>query len=154
MSIRFRTSEELPLRTGRGSVLRLLAAISLVFVLASGCRDQGRIVWSREAPSPDGLWVAKAATKQWGGPGTAYVATVVELKWARGSQAPVQVLSLADETAYPIGSTAVEMQWVDSKHLNVLYGRHATIGFQAVKCGDVSISVEEQPIPGDDASRK
>jgi hypothetical protein len=155
MGMQLRTSENLPAaRTGRVSVVHLLRAVILVFVLASGCRDEGATVWLREVRSPDGLWLAKAATKQWGGPGTAYVATVVELKWVRGTQPPVQVLSFADETAYPIGVTAVEMQWVTPKHLNVLYGRHATIGFQAVKCADISISVQEQPIASNDTSPK
>jgi hypothetical protein len=155
MGIQFRTSEKLHAgRAGRASVVHLLPAVVLVFFMASGCRDEGATVWSKEVPSPDGLWLAKAATKQWGGPGTAYVATAVELKWVRGSPPPVQVLSFADETAYPIGVTAVEMQWITPKHLNVLYGRHATIGFQAVKYADISISVQQQAIPGDDNSRK
>jgi hypothetical protein len=154
-SIQLRTSKNLPAgRTSGASVVRLLPAVILLFVLASGCRDEGATVWSSEVPSPDGLWLAKAATKQWGGPGTAYVATAVELKWVRGSQPPVQVLSFADQTAYPIGVTAVEMQWVTPKHLNVVYGRHATIGFQAVKCADISISVQQQSIANDDTSRR
>ena len=155
MDIEFGTSEDLHTRRARcGSVVHLLPAVILVLVLAWGCRDEGATVWSGEVRSPDGLWLAKAATKQWGGPGTAYVATTVELKWVRGSQPPVQVLSFADETAYPIGVTAVEMQWITPKHLHVLYGRHATIGFQAVKCADISISVQERPIAGNEPSRK
>jgi hypothetical protein len=155
MRIHFRRSENPPARQGGCTCLvHLLPAVILVFVLASGCRDEGATVWSKEIRSPDGLWLAKAATKQWGGPGTAYVATTVGLKWVRGSQPAVQVLSFADETAYPIGVTAVEMQWITPKHLNVVYGRHATIGFQAVKCADISISIRQQPVAGDDGSRK
>jgi hypothetical protein len=77
-------------------------AIALVIigvcVLGSGCRDTAT-TWSGEASSPDGHWLATARSQQWGGPGTAYDATTVYLKWNKGSQPPTQVLVFSHQYA-------------------------------------------------------
>lgn len=112
-------------------------------VLACGCRDEGTTVWSNGVRSPDGQWLATAATKQWSGPGNAYVATSVYLKGVDDSQVPAQVLGFSNDSAYPAGITNVKMEWVTPKHLNVTFGGHATLDFQAIKCDGIDISVRD-----------
>jgi hypothetical protein len=85
--------------------------------------------------------LASASTEQFGGPGTAYVATTVYLK--QNSQPPVEILEFANDSAYPPGITNVEMNWVNASHLEVTYKGHATLNFQAVKCGGIHISVRD-----------
>jgi hypothetical protein len=110
-------------------------------MLMFGCRDEGTTIWSKEMRSPDGRWLATAATRQWSGPGNAYVATTVYLKQKDSQQPPVEVLGFSNDSAYPSGVTNVTMDWVTPKHLNVTYGSHATLDFQAVKCSGIDISV-------------
>jgi hypothetical protein len=112
-------------------------------VLVSGCRDEGTTIWSKEVRSPDGSWLATAATKQWSGPGNAYVATSVYLKEKGSAQPPVEVLGFSNDSAYPSGVTNVTMDWVTPTHLNVTYGSHATLDFQAIKCSGIDISVRD-----------
>ena len=108
----------------------------------SGCRDQGKIIWSNELPSPDGHWLASAVTRQWSGPGNAFVATTVYLKWTSGSQSPIEILGFENASAYPSGITNVKMEWITPSHLGVTYGPNATLNFQAIKCDGVGISVQ------------
>jgi hypothetical protein len=127
------------------SVARMVIALLIVgsLVLVSGCRDKGTTIWSKEVRSPDGQWLAAAATKQWSGAGTAYVATSVYLKWMGGSQPPIEILGFSNDSAYPSGITNVKMEWVTPKHLEVTYGSHAKLDFQAVKCNGIDISVRD-----------
>jgi hypothetical protein len=112
----------------------LVAACSLVL---SGCDDSATI-WSAEKASPDGVWVADASTKQYGGPGTAGIVTTVSLKRTKGSQAPINILVFQQ----PSKLIDLTLNWTDSTHLEVSY-HNAEIDFQAVKCGGVSISVKD-----------
>ena len=82
-----------------------------------------------------------ARTEQFGGLGTAGVFTAVYLK--QSGQSPVMILSLSNESAYPLGITAVNMTWITPSHLSITYKGHATINFQAVKCAGVEITVEK-----------
>jgi hypothetical protein len=119
----------------------IFSSVLAVCALASGCSDSA-IVWSGESQSPDKHFVAKARTEQYSGPGTAGVFTTVYLK--QGAQSPVMILSLSNESAYPAGITAVNMNWITPSHLSVTYKGHATIDFQAIKCAGVEISVDEK----------
>jgi len=115
--------------------------ILAVCAFVSGCNDSA-IIWSGESPSPDKHFVASARTEQYGGLGTAGVYTTVYLKQI--GQSPVEILTLSNKSAYPLGITAVNMTWVTPSHLSITYKGHATIDFQAVKCAGVEISVEEK----------
>jgi hypothetical protein len=103
--------------------------------------------WSAEARSPDGYWLAAARSEQWSGPGNAYVATTVELKWLRGSQDPTEILSFTHQFA----TMNVKMDWITPKHLHVTYGEserrgdHVSLDFQVVKISGIDISVEYLP---------
>ena len=117
--------------------------IFAICALAFGCKDDGTTIWSADTPSPDRNWVASAGTKQWSGPGTAYVGTSVYLKRRDDSMPPVEILEFANDSAYPTGITNVEMTWLTPSHLEVAYRGHATLNFQAVKCAGIDISVRD-----------
>jgi hypothetical protein len=114
----------------------------LICVLVSGCRDVATI-WSAQSRSPDGQWLAKAQTDQYGGPGTAGVQTNVSLERTSDSDHPADILSFSNETAYPLGITNVEMRWLTPSHLEVGYKGHASLDFQVVKFGGIEISVRD-----------
>ncbi len=123
-------------------------AISLIIIgvcaLGLGCQDVAT-TWSAEAQSPDGQWLATARSQQWGGPGTAYDATTVYLKWIKGSQPPTEVLGFSHQYA----TMTLMMEWVTPTHLNVTYGPsarpgdHVSLDFQVVKCAGIDISVRD-----------
>jgi hypothetical protein len=117
-------------------------AVILVCVLAAGCRDVATI-WSAQSRSPDGQWLAKAQTDQYGGPGTAGVYTNVSLERTSDPRHPADILTLSNETAYPLGITNVEMKWLTPSHLEVGYRGHADLDFQVVKYGGLEISVRD-----------
>jgi hypothetical protein len=114
-----------------------------VCILLCGCDPA--TTWSAEARSPDGLWIASARSQQWSGPGNAYDATTVYLKWIKGSRPPTEVLEFSHQYA----TMNLEMEWVTPTHLNVTYGPSARPGdqvsldFQVVKIGGIDISVRQ-----------
>jgi hypothetical protein len=109
-------------------------------VLACGCQDSA-IIWSAQSRSPDGRWLVSASTEQFSGPGTAYVGTTVYLK--QDSHPQVEILELSNESAYPAGVTSIGMNWLTPSHLELTYQGHASLNFQAVKCGGIDISVRD-----------
>jgi hypothetical protein len=126
----------------RSSVISKAVSLLVIGIcfLASGCKDSA-IIWSAESRSPDGYLVASANTEQFGGPGTAYVGTSVFLKQVNSLQPPTGILVLSNDTAYPLGITNVEMNWLTTSHLELTYKGGAKIDFQAVKCFGIDISV-------------
>jgi hypothetical protein len=124
-------------------------AISFVIVgiclLGIGCQDVATI-WSAEARSPDGNWLASAHTEQHGGPGTAGVETIVYLSRTNVSKPPEAVLSFFHDPslASQSGKTIdLSMKWPAPTHLEVTYDGHATLGLQVVKYYGVDISVRD-----------
>ncbi|MGC2657720.1 MAG: hypothetical protein WA324_07060 [Bryobacteraceae bacterium] len=113
-------------------------------VALSSCRDDGTIVWSEAVHSPDGRWLVSADTRQWSGPGTAYVGTSVYLKSIGSSRPAVELLEFSDPSAYPMGVTRVKMTWLTPTHLDVTYGSQSTLDFQVVKCQGIEITVQAQ----------
>ena len=100
-------------------------------------------IWSAEAKSPSGDWIAQASTLQSSGFGTADVETGVYLKWAAGSHPPTLILGFSNGAAYPRGITSVKMRWVSNSHLDVTYNAGATLNFQAIKAGGIEITTGE-----------
>src|SRR5262245_32894720 len=94
----------------------VLLALSVVILLTVGC-DYGGVTWSAEASSPDGLCVAKAVSRQWGGPGTAAAATTVTIE-RTGSSQPRDVLGISQQSA----TISLQMKWLTPTHLDVAYG--------------------------------
>jgi hypothetical protein len=127
--------------------MRTRTAVSLVLTALYGflCGCAGpKKTWSAETPSPDGSWLALAQSQQWSGPGNAYDATTVYLKQASGPR--IEVLEFSNQA--PVMN--LKMQWVSPRHLQVTYGEnavqdHVDVDFQAVKCGDVEISLQHAP---------
>jgi hypothetical protein len=134
----------------KGSASLIRAAICLILIglslAGAGCRDVAT-TWTAETRSPDGLWLATARSQQWGGPGTAYDATTVYLKWVRGSQPPTQILGFSHQ----YGTMTLKMDWVTPTHLDVAYGPsgrpgdQVNVDFQAVRCGNITISLRKLP---------
>jgi hypothetical protein len=125
--------------------------IAAICVLAPGCNngetkvDNGETTWSTEARSPDGLWLATAASRSVGGGPTASDFTTVDLKFLRGSHPATQVLGFSQQ--YP--TMNLKMEWVTPNHLNVTYGPSKRMGdrvsldFQVVKMSGIEISVRD-----------
>jgi hypothetical protein len=128
----------------------LLLTIFGVCVLTFGCGIACAVIWSAESRSPNGHYLASASTEQCSGPGNAFVGTTVYLK--QDSQAPVQILGLTNESAYPSGTTTVGMNWLTTSHLELTYKGHATIDVQVVKCAGIDISVRDLSSPVTDPS--
>jgi hypothetical protein len=111
-----------------------------VCVLAFGCRDSA-IIWSAESRSPDGRWLVSASTEQFGGPGTAYVGTTVYLQ--QDSNPRVEILGLANDSAYPAGVTSVGMTWITPSHLELTYEGHSSLNFQLANYKGIDISLRD-----------
>lgn len=120
--------------------IRLLIIAGSLLML--GCQDVGT-TWSAEVPSPDGQFVASARTQQWGGPGTAYDATTVDLRRVGSSPAPMEIL----EFSHQYSRMNLEMNWLTPTHLEVAYGPstkpgdQVSLDFQVVKIAGIDVSV-------------
>jgi hypothetical protein len=137
-----------------GMSLTRLASVSAVMSLCmalAGCGSDSASVWSGAAKSPSGRWVSTATTIQNSGPGTAFVGTDVYLKWSASSAPPTLILGLSNESAYPIGITAIKMTWLAENHLDLGYCE-GTIGFQAIKAGG-SVDISAHPLSEADCHR-
>jgi hypothetical protein len=134
-------------RTGSSSPAIRKAMLFLtisVCAVVSGCRDVAT-VWSAEARSPDGLWLASARTEQHGGPGNAGVETIVDLKRINDSNPPQHILGFFHDPNNQSPTINLTMKWVTPSHLEVTYNGRADLDFQAVKFGGVDISVRKIP---------
>jgi hypothetical protein len=121
-----------------------LIIISVCFLETSGCWRAGvQTIWSAEARSPDGSWLATARTEQYGGFGTGRVETDVYLKWIKGSQAPKLILMFFHDPNDPPRLISLSMKWITPSQLDVEYNGRAKVDFQVVKYGDVYISLHD-----------
>jgi hypothetical protein len=130
-------------RTCTRTPIRLAMALLILgpCVVAFGCKGSAETTWSAEAQSPDGKMIARAQTIVNSGFGTGGYASIVSLNWTKGSQNPVNILIFTDAPAEPENTSVVEMKWLTPTHLELTYKGHRTIGFQAVKCDGIDISV-------------
>lgn len=128
---------------GRSAKRSALASVGMCLSLVLvGCADDSASVWSGEARSPSGRWISTASTIQTGGPGTASVGTTVYLRWTANSD-PTLILGLENDSAYPIGITAIKMTWLTENQLDFAYCE-GKVGFQAIKAGgNVDITVRK-----------
>lgn|SRR6185312_3013889 len=127
---------------------RLLSSIVLsvaicISVVLWGCGGNSVTLWSTESKSPRGDWIAQASTLQSSGLGTAAVGTGVYLKRTGSSNPPIQVLGFSNDSAYPVGSTAVNLTWVTDSHLDVTYNKDAKLNFKITKLGNVEITAHQ-----------
>ena len=127
--------------------MRLLStAMVASCVLFFGCRQDVQTIWSSEARSPDGHWLATAKTTQHFGPGTAGIETTVQLKFV--SNPPTEILVFSHDGNDTSRTINLAMKWVTPTHLDLTYNGRASLDFQVVKCGGVEISVRVVPDPG------
>ncbi len=130
---------------GRWRAFRL--AIHFIIVgacaLASGCGPA--TIWSAEARSPDGLWLASARTLENSGFGTGAFITEVYLKRTNVSKPQQAILSFWHDPSLPSPQSGATinliMNWATPTHLEVIYDGHADLGFQVVKYAGIDISV-------------
>jgi hypothetical protein len=125
-------------RSAKFSGKAILFLIIGACVLVPGCNPE--TVWSAEAVSPDGYWVASARTDRYSGPGNAGLYTTVYLRRARGPKGPTEILLLDQQETGPI---TLKMNWLTPSHLEVAYTEHQNLDFQAVKCAGIDISVRD-----------
>ena len=117
-----------------------MVAACVVALCGLACED-ATVTPLATARSADGYWVASAYYKQWGGPGTASAATIVELK--QGTQPPQEVLEFSHDNST---SMSLRMSWPDRRRLEVWYGPadgdSVSVDFQAVRMADVEIDLK------------
>jgi hypothetical protein len=119
----------------------LLIVIASCF-LQIGCRAV-QTIWSAEAPSPDGYWLATAKTEQHAGYGTAGIVTKIYLKRTNGSYPPIEILEFFHDPRDSSTTINLSMNWTGPSHLNVKYNGRASIDLQTVKFAGVDISVQD-----------
>lgn len=126
--------------------IRVVVAALIIGVCAgvAGC-NATETTWTAQSRSPDGGTLASARTVARSGFGTAFIFTSVTLSTfpKPASETPTEVVRFSDEYETP-EKTRVAMRWLTSKHLEVTYGGPMTLTFQAVKSGDIAISVRDQ----------
>ena len=132
----------------RLSILKLILILALSSSIVS-CEKNPITVWSLEARSPDGRWLATIQRDQYSGPGNALLLSRVYLKHTAGPQEAVEVLEFEENQ----GPAQLKMNWLSSAHLEVTYTEPVTLDFQAVRCcGGVDISVRNLSRPVSEAS--
>jgi hypothetical protein len=141
----FTSSGHKPIRTA------VLSAAVLLCVAASACKDTST-VWSTEARSPDGRWVATAHTDQNSGPGTASIESTVSIRPVTGRRGEIEILELWQDT------TAIDLKlnWLTPSHLEITYRKPETVDFQAITCcGGIEISTRDlSATPSDTSARR
>jgi len=145
-------------RRGRNVKPGMPRSISLIVigicVLDVGCQKGHETIWTAEARSPDGQWLATAETVQNGGFGSGAIQTSVYLKRVNVSRAPTQVLGFScpgpaprpyvlDNNANAGGTIGLTMKWLTPTHVEVTYDGRGNLDFQVVKYGGVAISVRD-----------
>jgi hypothetical protein len=112
------------------------------------------IVWNAEFPAPDQSYIAIAETIQNGGFGSAAISTSVYLAQADHSNIKTEILGFdcdgpiphaytLDNIANAGGSVSLKLKWTDPTHLHVTYQGGPRVYFQAVKFGQVVITLED-----------
>jgi hypothetical protein len=123
-------------------VAKSLLSGSLIATLltVSACSDDQAIIWQAHVKSPDGHYLANAATTQQSGPGNAALYTVVKLSQREGDEG-FDILTFSHHSTQELGGGAVTMSWVDNKTLHVTYVPSSTVDFQAVRGAGVTIEL-------------
>lgn len=99
-------------------------------------------VSSAESRSPDVKMIATAHTFANSGFGGSPPTTFVYLNWAKASQPPTLILGLTGGSDAAVDAN-VEMKWIDSTHLELKYSENQSVDFQAIKWGNVDISLRD-----------
>ncbi|HEV2645725.1 MAG TPA: hypothetical protein VGU46_05100 [Acidobacteriaceae bacterium] len=109
-------------------------------------------VWKESIHSPDGAWIAEARTDQWGGFGSAYVATTVSLTrvdrtynkgkafdiliYPGGGQIP-KTYVLSDDNA----DQDLNLNWLSPTHLEITHASPMEApNLEVIRFGNVDVS--------------
>ena len=122
-----------------------VCVVAMLVPIFSGCSSDQVTVWSTQAPSPDGQWIAIGRTDQYSGPGNAASITGVYLRPAGSSHPADPILHFDDN--FPPGKGGIELTlvWLSPTHLQVTFSRHPNLNFQVVKYAGIDISVRDLP---------
>jgi len=110
--------------------------------ITAGCSG-AKTIWSVEAKSPDGQWIASGRTDQYSGPGNAAVMTGVYLQRTQGSKRAEPVLSFSDDQSPASARIIPSIEWLTPTHLQVSFSRHPELDLQVVKYAGIEISVRD-----------
>jgi hypothetical protein len=122
-----------------------IAQSILLIVAASSCGRGGETIWSFEARSPDGAWIATARANQYSGPGNAAILTGVYLQRATRSTGAEPVLTFFNDLPPTKGGIEVRLNWLSPSRLQITLSRKAAVEFQAVRYAGIDISVKDSP---------
>ena len=136
-----------------------LIATLMAFTAASslvGCRYDPT-VWKEDFRAPDGAWIAEARTDQWGGFGSAYVATTVSLirgdgtynkgkafdilSYPGGGQIPKTYILSADNA-----DRDLHLKWLTPTHLEITHlppMEEPTL--EVIRFGNVDVTLRLSP---------
>jgi hypothetical protein len=132
------------------SLIAFAAASSLV-----ACRYDPT-VWKEDFRAPDGAWVAKARTDQWGGFGSAYVATTVSLVRVDGTYNRGKAFDiLSYPGGGPIPKTYVlsddnadrdlQLKWLTPTHLEITHLSPVEPTLEVIRFGNVDVTFRLGP---------
>ena len=121
-------------------ICRVILFLTLgLCVVLSGCKKDPPVS-SAASKSPDGKLVATEYTFANSGFGGGPPTTFVYLSGVAGSQSPMLILSLTGGSDVAVLAN-VEMKWLNSTHLELKYKENQSVDFQAIKWGNVDISL-------------
>lgn len=119
-----------------------LATVLLCFSMG-GC-DNTKIIWSTEAPSVNGKWIATAQSVRHSGPGNNDIETMVYLT-ATSTGKKVEVLGFAHDPTLISNTIDLKLTWQTPTSLQITYTNHPKLYFQQKEAGGVEIVTEERP---------
>jgi hypothetical protein len=133
----------------RAGITASLIAFTIAWSLV-GCRYDP-IVWKKDLRAPDGAWIARARTDQWGGFGSAYVATTVSLVRVDGTYNKGEAFDiLSYPGGGPIPKTYVlsddnadrnlQLKWVSPTQLEITHLAPIEPTLEVVRFGNVDVT--------------
>jgi len=123
------------------SRLLALAIGSSLYLSSCGTAD---VIWSSRKSSPGGLWIASAQTIENSGLGTGGIVTSVYLERPHQSNRKIDIVDLVHDYSTQNKSIDLELKWTSPTSLEITFDNNPTITFQAVRCGDVRISLRSR----------
>jgi hypothetical protein len=126
---------------GSSRALYLMIIGAAIFV--SGCGVDTETIWSVEAKSPNGKWMASGRADRHTGPGNAAIETGVYLQPTNKSVRAQPVLMFLNNLPPDRGGIGFEIDWLAPSHLQVTFIRQPDISFLVTKYAGVEISVRE-----------
>lgn len=120
---------------------RNFLALAAIVVLASGCDMDVQTIWSVEAKSPNGQWVAIGRADRHTGPGNAAIVTGVYLQRNNSSDPEEPVLDFFNDLPPDKGGIGLAIKWLSPTQLQVTFNGHPDLYYQVVKYAGIDISI-------------